>query len=136
MDSGVSPQAIVAVCYFAYTFEDFVADIFVASFGGLFYLSLYLAAKLHVLDSRGEAWKLFVVMAPTLGASLVAGSRIMDARHHPFDVITGTLIGIVFAWAAYRQYFPAISDCHAKGRAYPMVHSYAHTLVVLMADIS
>jgi diacylglycerol diphosphate phosphatase/phosphatidate phosphatase len=98
-----------------------VTDIVLASFGGLFYLSLYISAKLHVLDSRGEVWKLFVAMAPTLGAALVAGSRIMDARHHPFDVITGSLIGVIFAYAAYRQYFPAISDCHAKGRAYPMV---------------
>lgn len=91
------------------------------AFGGLFYLSLYLAAKLHIMDSRGEVWKLFVVLTPTLGAALVAGSRIMDARHHPFDVISGSLIGMLFAWAAYRQYFPSVTDYHAKGRAYPMV---------------
>ncbi|KAF2664257.1 PAP2-domain-containing protein [Microthyrium microscopicum] len=89
------------------------------SFGGLFYLSLYLAAKLHVLDSRGEVWKLFIVMTPSLGAALVAGSRIMDARHHPFDVLSGSTIGILVAWAAYRQYFPSPSDFNAKGRAYP-----------------
>ena len=92
-----------------------------AYFGGLYYLSLYFAGKLHVLDSRGEVWKLFVVLTPSLGAALVAGSRIMDARHHPFDVLSGSLIGIIFAWAAYRQYFPSVSEFHAKGRAYPMV---------------
>jgi diacylglycerol diphosphate phosphatase/phosphatidate phosphatase len=96
-------------------------DIVLASFGGLFYLSLYLAAKLHVLDSRGEVWKMFIVLTPSLGAALVAGSRIMDARHHPFDVLSGSLIGILVAWAAYRQYFPSPSDFHAKGRAYPAV---------------
>ncbi|KAI4747207.1 PAP2-domain-containing protein [Aureobasidium sp. EXF-8845] len=54
-----------------------------SSFAGLFYLSLYLAAKLHIWDSRGEVWKIFVVIIPTLGAALIAASRIMDARHHP-----------------------------------------------------
>jgi diacylglycerol diphosphate phosphatase / phosphatidate phosphatase len=63
---------------------------------------------------------MFVILIPSLGAALVAGSRIMDARHHPFDVISGSLIGIVIAWIAYRQYFPPISDFRAKGRAHPM----------------
>ena len=90
------------------------------AWAGLFYLSLYLMGKLHVLDSRGEVWKTFVVLIPSLGAALIAGSRIMDARHHPFDVITGSLLGIATAWAAYRQYFPPLSDFRAKGRAYPI----------------
>lgn len=93
---------------------------YVASFAGLFYLSLYLSAKLHVLDSRGEVWKAFIVLVPTLGAALIAVSRIMDARHHPFDVISGSLIGILVAWAAYRQYFPPVTEPWHKGRAYPI----------------
>jgi diacylglycerol diphosphate phosphatase / phosphatidate phosphatase len=64
---------------------------------------------------------MFVVLIPSLGAALVAGSRIMDARHHPFDVLSGSLIGIIIGWAAYRQYFPPVSDYRAKGRAYPIV---------------
>ncbi|THZ11777.1 PAP2-domain-containing protein [Aureobasidium pullulans] len=91
-----------------------------SSFAGLFYLSLYLAAKLHIWDSRGEVWKIFVVMIPTLGAALIAASRIMDARHHPFDVITGSMLGIACAWLAYRQYFPPVSETWRKGRAYPI----------------
>lgn len=90
------------------------------AWAGLFYLSLYLTGKLHLLDSRGEVWKTFVVLIPSLGAALIAGSRIMDARHHPFDVITGSMLGIVCAWAAYRQYFPPLHDFRAKGRAYPI----------------
>jgi diacylglycerol diphosphate phosphatase/phosphatidate phosphatase len=89
-------------------------------FAGLFYLSLYLAAKLHVLDSKGEVWKSLVVLIPTLAASLIAGSRIMDARHHPFDVITGSMLGLLVAWASYRQYFPPLSESWRKGRAYPI----------------
>ncbi|WEW59496.1 phosphatase PAP2 family protein [Emydomyces testavorans] len=91
-----------------------------AAFAGLFYLSLYLAGKLHVLDSRGEVWKTFVIMVPIVGAALVAISRIMDARHHPFDVISGSLLGILCAWMSYRQYFPPISEAWKKGRAYPI----------------
>ncbi|EFQ99674.1 PAP2 domain-containing protein [Nannizzia gypsea CBS 118893] len=91
-----------------------------ASFAGLFYLSLYLAGKLHVMDSRGEVWKAFIVMVPTLSAGLVAVSRIMDARHHPFDVISGSLLGVGCGWVAYRQYFPSLSEPWKKGRAYPI----------------
>ncbi|KZF26075.1 PAP2-domain-containing protein [Xylona heveae TC161] len=91
-----------------------------SAFAGLFFLSLYLAGKLHVLDNRGEVWKTLIVLIPTLGAALIADSRIMDARHHPFDVITGSLIGIVVAWCAYRQYFPPLKESWRKGRAYPI----------------
>lgn len=90
------------------------------AFAGLFYLSLYLAAKMHVLDSKGEVWKTLVILIPVLGAALVAGSRIMDARHHPFDVISGSLLGILVAWGSYRQYFPPVSETWRKGRAYPI----------------
>ncbi|KAF1958786.1 PAP2-domain-containing protein [Byssothecium circinans] len=90
------------------------------SFAGLFYLSLYLSAKLHILDSKGEVWKAVIVSVPTLAASLVAGSRIMDARHHPFDVISGSLLGLLVAWGSYRQYFPPVSESWRKGRAYPI----------------
>ena len=44
----------------------------------------------------------------------------MDARHHPFDVISGSALGIVVAWGAYRQYFPPVSESWHKGRAYPI----------------
>ncbi|EGD98150.1 PAP2 domain-containing protein [Trichophyton tonsurans CBS 112818] len=91
-----------------------------ASFAGLFYLSLYLAGKLHVMDSRGEVWKAFIVMVPTLSAGLVAVTRIMDARHHPFDVISGSLLGVGCGWVAYRQYFPSLAEPWKKGRAHPI----------------
>lgn len=59
-------------------------------------------------------------MIPTLAAALIAISRIMDARHHPFDVISGSALGMTVAWLAYRQYFPPISEPWKKGRAYPI----------------
>lgn len=72
------------------------------------------------MDNRGEVWKAIIVIIPCLAATLVAVSRIMDARHHPFDVISGSLLGIVCAYISYRQYFPPISEPWKKGRAYPI----------------
>ena len=72
------------------------------------------------MDNRGEAWKSLLVMVPILAATLVAVSRIMDARHHPFDVITGSLLGVACAIVSYHQYFPPLSEAWRKGRAYPI----------------
>ncbi|PIG90344.1 GPI anchored cell wall protein [Aspergillus arachidicola] len=91
-----------------------------SSFAGLFYLTLWLCGKLHFMDNRGEVWKAIIIIIPCIGATLIAVSRIMDARHHPFDVITGSLLGIVCAYIAYRQYFPSITEPWKKGRAYPI----------------
>ena len=44
----------------------------------------------------------------------------MDARHHPFDVITGSLLGTLTAYCAYRQYFPPLTEAWRMGRAYPI----------------
>lgn len=72
------------------------------------------------MDNRGEAWKPLLVMVPILAATLVAVSRIMDARHHPFDVITGSMLGTVCGYISYRQYFPPLTEAWRKGRAYPI----------------
>ncbi|KAJ5646511.1 hypothetical protein N7490_002883 [Penicillium lividum] len=91
-----------------------------SSFAGLFYTSLWLGGKFHIMDNRGETWKTLLVTIPILAATLVAVSRIMDARHHPFDVITGSLLGVACAMISYRQYFPPITEPWRKGRAYPI----------------
>lgn len=101
-------------------FKSFPSGHSSVSFAGLFYLSIYLAGKLHVLDAKGEVWRTFLVMVPALGAALITGTRIMDARHHPFDVLSGALLGILVAWGSYRQYFPPVSETWRKGRAYPI----------------
>ncbi|KAI8580730.1 hypothetical protein K450DRAFT_235671 [Umbelopsis ramanniana AG] len=84
------------------------------SFAGLGYLSLYLCGKLHIFDHQGHVWKSFLVMVPLMGAILVAISRIMDYRHHPWDVIFGSLLGFAAAYFSYNQYYPPLHahDCH------------------------
>ncbi|MCJ1303225.1 hypothetical protein MMC08_006033 [Hypocenomyce scalaris] len=101
-------------------FKSFTSGHSSTSFAGLFFLSLYLAGKLHILDNRGESWKSLVGLFPILDAALVAISRIEDACYHPFDVLFGSLLGTFVAWYAYRQYFPPLSESWRNGRAYPI----------------
>ncbi|EAU34387.1 conserved hypothetical protein [Aspergillus terreus NIH2624] len=54
-----------------------------ASFAGLFYLTLWLSGKLHLMDNRGEVWKTAIIVTPCIAATLIAVSRIMDARAPP-----------------------------------------------------
>lgn len=99
------------------------------SFSGLALLALWLAAKLRVFDTRGEVWKLVIVVIPLMTASLIAITRIMDNRHHPFDVLFGSALGLLTAYVSFRQYFPPISQ---STRAYSprefanTQHGYAH----------
>jgi diacylglycerol diphosphate phosphatase/phosphatidate phosphatase len=86
------------------------------SFGGLGFLSLYLAGKLHLFDERGHIYKSIIVLAPLILAALIAISRVDNYRHHWHDVTVGAIIGSVFAVFAYRQYYPSLG---AKKSAHP-----------------
>ncbi|KAF9436146.1 hypothetical protein BGZ76_004714 [Entomortierella beljakovae] len=79
------------------------------SFGGLGYLSMYLAGKLKLFDERGHIYKSIVVLAPLILAALIATSRVDDYRHHWQDVTVGAFIGIIFAVFSYRQYYPSLA---------------------------
>ncbi|KAF9349971.1 hypothetical protein BGX34_001478 [Mortierella sp. NVP85] len=85
------------------------------SFGGLGYLSMYLAGKLHLFDEHGHIYKSMVVIAPLVVAALIATSRVDDYRHHWQDVSVGAFIGMVFAVFSYRQYYPSLAadHCHS-----------------------
>ncbi|CAG7850292.1 Probable diacylglycerol pyrophosphate phosphatase 1 Short=DGPP phosphatase; AltName: Full=Phosphatidate phosphatase [Serendipita indica DSM 11827] len=80
------------------------------SFAGLGFLSLYLAGKLHLFDSRGQTSKAWISIFPLFGAALVATTRTMDYRHHWQDVLVGAVIGITTAYFAYRQYYPTLES--------------------------
>jgi len=80
------------------------------SFAGLGFLSFYLAGKLHLFDSRGHTSKAWLALLPFMAASLVAISRTMDYRHHWQDVLVGSLVGTLFSFFSYRQYYPDLSS--------------------------
>ncbi|KAG0360771.1 hypothetical protein BG005_009999 [Podila minutissima] len=87
------------------------------SFGGLGYLSMYLAGKLKLFDERGHIYKSVVVLAPLILASLITTSRVSDYRHHWQDVTVGAFVGSVFAVFSYRQYYPSLA-VHKSGRPF------------------
>lgn len=80
------------------------------SFAGLGFLAFYLAGKLHLFDKRGHAGKAWLALAPLSAAALVAISRSMDYRHHWHDILVGSVLGLVFAYFSYRQYFPPLTS--------------------------
>lgn len=101
------------------------------SFAGLGFLTLFIAGRLNVLDTRGQVWKTVISLCPLVAAGIIAISRLMDNRyfhsanlpltssHHPFDVIFGSTLGLLFAWMAYRQYFPPLALAEG-GRPYSL----------------
>lgn len=65
------------------------------SFAGLLFLSLVLK---QVYATRFPS---YVYFAPTLLAFYVAITRIIDHRHHYIDIISGSIIGSLIAYATY-----------------------------------
>ncbi|KAI0005953.1 phosphatidic acid phosphatase type 2/haloperoxidase [Russula compacta] len=100
------------------------------SFAGLTFLSLYLAGKLHLFDTRGHVPKAWISVLPLFGALLVAISRTMDYRHHWQDVLAGSVLGIVTAYFAYRQHFPSLTSKLAHlpyaPRTQPLEGTHSH----------
>ena len=99
-----------------------------ASFAGLGYLTLWLAAKLSAgfpylpqypvegdnydddetsVRTRGAAPPVVLMVlafVPTCTAFFIAASRWFNCRHHAFDIIFGSLIGAFFAWIGFNMY--------------------------------
>ncbi|WWC73324.1 uncharacterized protein I206_107291 [Kwoniella pini CBS 10737] len=80
------------------------------AWSGMWYLILYLAAKMRINNRSGYTYKSWLLLAPLSCATLITISRTMDYRHHSTDVIAGSLIGIIGAWYSYRQYYPPIGS--------------------------
>src|SRR5262249_60891102 len=75
------------------------------------FLSLYLNAKLKLLANyQPQLWKLIIVLAPLLGAMIQGGVLTIDGFHHGHDIITGGIIGTLFALFAYRMMYAAFFD--------------------------
>ncbi|KAK8843500.1 hypothetical protein IAR55_007160 [Kwoniella newhampshirensis] len=80
---------------------------------GMWYMILYLAAKMRINNRTGYTYKSWLLLAPLSCSTLVSVSRTMDYRHHATDVIAGAIIGIAGGWYSYRQYYPALSHPQA-----------------------
>ncbi|KAL2832064.1 PAP2 superfamily-domain-containing protein [Aspergillus cavernicola] len=103
------------------------------SFAGLTYFSLWLCSKFSIklphlahspltqdlrarnrlaIRDSGAAPPIYLVIAafvPFAVAFFISASRWFDYRHHGFDIIFGSLMGVVFAWVGFRLYSPPIS---------------------------
>lgn len=75
------------------------------SWGGLGYLSLFLAGQLGAFRRGKGMGRIVFVGLPIVGAALITISRTEDYRHDVYDVSMGTLIGACCAWFCYRRYF-------------------------------
>ncbi|KAK2608907.1 hypothetical protein QQS21_002620 [Conoideocrella luteorostrata] len=91
--------------------ESFPSGHTTAAFAGFVYLYLYLNAKLKVFSNYHPAmWKLILIYAPILGATLIGGALTIDEYHNWYDVVAGAIIGTVMAFSAYRMTYAAVFD--------------------------
>lgn len=49
-------------------------------------------------------YMIIIAFVPLAVAFFIAASRWFDFRHHAFDIIIGSLMGLVFAWVGFRLY--------------------------------
>lgn len=82
------------------------------AWAGLGYLAIYLFTHLRIqsLRRRASYWKMGFVFLPVLLATYLASTLVLGYHHHGYDVIFGSLIGIVMALFSYRMVFCSIRD--------------------------
>lgn len=83
------------------------------AFAGLGWLANFFASQTHALRPRASLLEVILCLAPLLGASFIAISRLEDYRHGPLDVLGGSILGFTVAQFNWRRYFPSLSsrDC-------------------------
>jgi len=91
--------------------ESFPSGHSTVAFAGNLFVSLYLNAKLKLWGGEyAPVWKLFLVFAPLLVATLLSLCRLVDYTHHWYDITAGAIIGIMFTFATYRMHYRSIFD--------------------------
>ncbi|KAL8715816.1 MAG: hypothetical protein Q9220_000483 [cf. Caloplaca sp. 1 TL-2023] len=79
------------------------------AFSGLGYLSLFLAGQLHIFRPHTDLFRVLLVVAPLVGATMIAISRLEDYRHDVYDVTIGSILGMLIAYFTYRRYYPRLN---------------------------
>ncbi|KAJ7581014.1 phosphatidic acid phosphatase type 2/haloperoxidase [Mycena floridula] len=107
--------------------ESFPSGHSTAGWAGLFYLFLYLNAQLKVMSAHNPAyWKMILLFAPLLGATLIAGALTIDEYHNWYDVVAGGFIGTACAIVAYRMTFASTFDFRFNHIILPRTTSLFH----------
>ena len=65
---------------------------------------------MHVFRPRTDLARVLVALAPLVGATLIAISRLEDYRHDVYDVTTGSILGMLVAYFSYRRYYPTLNS--------------------------
>ncbi|KAJ4286011.1 hypothetical protein N0V88_008164 [Collariella sp. IMI 366227] len=81
------------------------------SFSGYTFLFLWMNAKLKVWTNfQSSFYWLALLLAPVLGATLMAACLTIDQAHNWYDIVGGSLIGITVAFMVYRVCYAAVWD--------------------------
>lgn len=67
---------------------------------------------MHIFRPRTDLARVLLALAPLVGATLIAISRLEDYRHDVYDVTTGSVLGMLFAYFSYRRYYPKLNSPH------------------------
>lgn len=94
------------------------------AFSGLGYFALFLAGQFRIFRPRTDLARVLIVLAPLVGAALIAMSRLADYRHDVFDVTVGSTLGMSVAWFSYRRYYRSLKHLHCEV-PYPSPWEYA-----------
>lgn len=79
---------------------------------------------MHVFRPRNDLACVLVALAPLIGASLIAISRLEDYRHDVFDVTAGSLLGMIIAYLSYRRCYPSLRLARCD-EPYPSRYEFA-----------
>ncbi|CAI5756864.1 unnamed protein product [Candida verbasci] len=81
------------------------------SFAGLLYLTIWLIGQFKIIQTYNRHNKIIYIIfvnLPILLACYIAFSRTQDYRHHFFDILFGSCLGILFATISYFKYFNSL----------------------------
>ncbi|PYH92114.1 acid phosphatase/Vanadium-dependent haloperoxidase [Aspergillus ellipticus CBS 707.79] len=120
------------------------------AFAGLAYLTLWLCSKFSVgfpnlthppdlqrqergaIRTQGAAPPIYMLIAafvPLAVAFFISASRWFDFRHHGFDIIFGSVLGMVFAWVGFRMFqFPLMRGAGWSWGARSRRHAFFHAV--------